>query len=310
MSDNNCAVSFVIPTLNESENIESTIFAIRDVVSDIPHEIIVVDNGSIDQTVELSNQYADKVLVNTNLTIGGLRNLGSSEAEGHILVFNDADVLLTPEWRKEFDILRSSLMDNRIILGGSLDVPTKNNFLFKAWFMPVLANKSKGKIDYVGSGHMLIRKELFFECGGFDQFLVSGEDYEFCRRSAKQFVEIRFYPKLKTIHLGYPSTLNDFFKRERWHGRGDFQSLYVFLRSKVAIFSVLMLVAHINLLASIFSEDLQLILIALSITLFFPVLFSIVKFPFKLGIKDRFINIFIAYAYLWARSFSWYGRKK
>lgn len=70
-----------------------------------------------------------------------------------------------------------------------------------------------------------------------------------------------------------------------------------------------MLVAHINLLASIFSEDLQLILIALSITLFFPVLFSIVKFPFKLGIKDRFINIFIAYAYLWARSFSWYGRK-
>jgi glycosyltransferase involved in cell wall biosynthesis len=115
LSDAQLAVSVIIPTLNESSNIAPTISSIRAGLLGIDHEIIIVDNGSKDDTVKLSKRFADKVFVDESLTIGGLRNLGVENSSGSILIFNDADVLITDAWRREFDLLRETLKQLKVL---------------------------------------------------------------------------------------------------------------------------------------------------------------------------------------------------
>ncbi|MHA7808368.1 MAG: glycosyltransferase family 2 protein [Marinobacter adhaerens] len=299
-------VSFIIPTFNESENIQATINSIRNAVSNVSHEIIVVDNGSTDDTVSLAEALADKVLINKDANIGELRNIGVRNSTGEIFVFNDADVLLTGEWSEEFSELRPYLKEGgRLVIGGSLDPGDANHALLKGWFMPVLFKKAQSEVSYVGTGHMLVSSRFFRECGGFDPNLVTGEDSDFCLRAKKLGAQIKYNGRLRAVHLGYPLTARAFFKREAWHGRGDFESLSAFLNSKVAMYSTLMLISHIFLVFLLLLGLPNQALIMLLISLCFPVIFSFAKFPFKIGAKYRVINVFFSYSYLLARSFSW-----
>lgn len=305
LSEDRLEVSFIIPTLNERLHIASTISTIRRNLSNISHEIIVVDNGSDDGTFEIAMQCADKVFRHETATIGGLRNIGAAESSGRILVFNDADVLISETWQTEFSQLRKSLLSEQVIVGGSLDAPPDDGLLFRGWFGPVLAEKSSGLVSYVGTGHMVLSRELFFNCGSFDETLLTGEDFDFCQRARKVGARVIFNHNLKTIHLGYPKSFKAFFKRELWHGKGDFQSFGTFFTSRVALFASAMLVAHFGLLLSLVSYNPIYTVFAIFSVLIFPVLFSIIKCNSKLGLKNRLANVWYSYSYLLARSLSW-----
>lgn len=308
LNDGQLLVSFIIPTLNEGSNIASTISSIRASLLGVHHEIIVVDNGSEDDTVQISESLADKTFINPDATIGGLRNIGAAESSGSILVFNDADVRLTEAWRGEFDLLKSSLAFEKSIIGGSLDSPEIDNLLFRSWFKPMLLKKSSAEVSYVGTGHMLVSRDLFFECGGFDEKLVSGEDSDFCHRALRSYAKVFFNPNLKAIHLGYPLSLKAFFIREIWHGKGDFHSLSAFFKSKVAIFSFAMLLSHIALFVMILLQNTEYMIVMSFVVLAFPLSYSILKYPSRLGFRNRLGNFFYAYSYLLARSLSWSSR--
>jgi glycosyltransferase involved in cell wall biosynthesis len=305
LSDAQLVVSVIIPTLNESSNIAPTISSIRAGLFGIDHEIIIVDNGSKDDTVKLSKRFADKVFVDESLTIGGLRNLGVENSSGSILIFNDADVLIADTWRREFDLLRETLKCKKMVVGGSLEPIESTSSLFECWFKPILYKKSISDVVYVGTGHMLLAKDLFFECNGFNERLISGEDSDFCQKARERNAEVIFSINLKTIHLGYPRSIIAFFKRELWHGKGDFQGLEAFLGSKVAMISFAMLLSQCAVALTVLSESFQYLAVTSIITFSFPLSYSFLKFPFKLGVKNRFANIWYSYIYLLARSLSW-----
>lgn len=298
-------VSVIIPTLNEQKHIISTINSIREALAGLSHEIIIVDNGSNDNTVNIANTVADKVLVDATATIGALRNIGVTKSHGRILVFNDADVLLSKEWRHEFDKLASPIEDSDLIIGGSLDVPDSESLLLNSWFKPLLARKASGKAKYVGTGHMIVSKKLFLECNGFDEVLTSGEDFDFCQRAVKRGATIEFNRRLKAIHLGYPLKFSDFFRRELWHGSGDFKSLKLFMSSKVAVYSSIMLAFHVAIIFFILTFKYEIAVVTGMFTVCFPIMFSVYKFPSPLGFMRRIANLLYSYGYLLARSLSW-----
>lgn len=85
-------VSIIIPVLNEAEHIAGTLMSLAPYRSQ-GHEVIVIDGGSSDDTVSISQQYADRVLY----SVAGRAmqmNRGIDEASGDALLFLHADTRL------------------------------------------------------------------------------------------------------------------------------------------------------------------------------------------------------------------------
>ena len=80
-------ISVVVPALNEEEWIVPCLESLTS-QSDHAYELIVVDGGSSDRTVELAERYADRVIVYKG-RVGAARNLGARSSRGEILAFMD-----------------------------------------------------------------------------------------------------------------------------------------------------------------------------------------------------------------------------
>ena len=104
-------ISIIIPTCNRAGALLQAMTSIATVVaSRDPVEIIVVDNGSIDDTAGICREIKDRFPKHNwryfyDETPGLLtgRHLGAREAQGDILAFLDDDVLLAPSWLEALD---------------------------------------------------------------------------------------------------------------------------------------------------------------------------------------------------------------
>jgi glycosyltransferase involved in cell wall biosynthesis len=93
------SVSYIIPTLNSARTLERCLASIR--AQDYPDvEIVIVDAGSTDQTLELAKAYeVDQVIDNPLHTGEAGKALGARAAKGEILAFVDSDnVLVGRDW--------------------------------------------------------------------------------------------------------------------------------------------------------------------------------------------------------------------
>ena len=89
-------ITIIIPTYNEERNIVRTLDALKEHVPyECEYEVIIVDHGSTDLTSDLAEKNGAKVCLHPEGTICGLRNYGVNKSSGDILVFLDADFLLT-----------------------------------------------------------------------------------------------------------------------------------------------------------------------------------------------------------------------
>src|SRR5690606_8672003 len=83
--------------------------------------------------------------------------------------------------------------------------------------------------------------------GGFNEQLKTGEDFDFCARAKFKGVECEMDSGFRAIHLGYPGSIPKFFRRELWHGEGDFKNLNTFLNSKIAMISIVYLLSVLSI---------------------------------------------------------------
>lgn len=238
-------LSYVIPAYNEAEHIADVIASIaQHTPHGIRYEIIVIDNGSEDETAEIARSAGATTCVIDDVNVAGLRNVGVSYSKGGILVFLDADVMLTPEWEKAFPDVYKTLMKNPLLLTGSRCGLSKSPaMLERVWFEPLLDLHGK----YINTGHLIVTRYLFDLVGGFDEFLVTGEDYAFCVSAAKKGAKVEARPSLKVTHEGYPKTIWSFIRREVWHGLGDCVSLKAILASKVALVSIVLAILQLSI---------------------------------------------------------------
>jgi len=213
-------VSVIIPAYNEEEMLDTVLNALDEV--DYPRaqmEIIVVDNGSADGTVDVASAHGVRVLEQPNLRVSGLRNYGAEHSRGEILAFLDADCLPASDWLQS---ALASLKTEYCVTGATYEVPENGKWIEKAWF----SQEPKGRrpVTHINSGNLILSRDLFFAIGGFNEELISGEDYEFCQR-AWEVTRVIADHNIRTIHLGNPKTLRKFMKREIWHGLGALGSL-------------------------------------------------------------------------------------
>jgi glycosyltransferase involved in cell wall biosynthesis len=277
-------LSFIIPAFNEEGVIGKTIDAIHQNHPDKPYEVIVVDNGSTDRTAEIALSLGCLVASYPNQTISSLRNRGRQLSSGQILIFIDADILLTKAWQGKIGSIFTQLQETPLLITGSRCLPPDDSsWLNRFWF----SRLKDYDASYVNSGHMITTLELFDRVGGFDESLRTAEDFDFCTRAMQKGALVQNNKSIPVIHLGYPETISDFVKREQWHGRQDFKSMSSIWGSRVAHIVLLQLamLLFFILLAQINGFYLLLYPISLSVSL---VALSFLKFGF--GSYAYFIN--------------------
>lgn len=94
-------VSVIIPVKNEEANIKDCLLSLKRI--DWPKEkleVILVDGGSTDRTVELGKKFGARVAFNKKGTVAPGRNVGYKMAKGEIIAFTDADCRVDKDWLK------------------------------------------------------------------------------------------------------------------------------------------------------------------------------------------------------------------
>lgn len=213
-------ISVIIPALNEEEMIGKCLDCLaQSAFSRNSFEVIVVDNGSSDRTLEIGRSYSSrlsiKVLQKVGVNISALRNLGAAEAEGEILAFLDADCLVAEDWLQ--NAVRHLQSEDAGIVGGNISIPHDSRWVARAWYGVGYAPKS-GEVSYVPSGNLLIRRSQFIQVGKFNEELKTSEDVDLCVRARTAGLSIRAVAEIAVVHLRTPQTLLAFYRRERWHG--------------------------------------------------------------------------------------------
>lgn len=220
-------VSVIIPALNEEEMIGECLDCLdQSEFFRNSFEVIVVDNGSTDRTMEIACSYSSRfkviVLQKIGVNISALRNLGAVEAKGEILAFLDADCLVPRDWLT--NATRQLQSEETGIVGGNISIPHDSRWVARAWYGVGYAPKN-GEVSYVPSGNLLVRRSRFFQVGGFNEDLKTSEDFDLCVRARTAGFPILAVAEMAVVHLRTPQTLTAFYRRERWHGTHVFKAL-------------------------------------------------------------------------------------
>jgi len=219
MSENQL-ISFIIPALNAENTIGACLESVQNL--DYPKnllEIIVVDNGSKDNTRAIAGRFTSKILINDTATIAKLRNAGAKNATGEFIIFLDSDCVIPADWIKN---ALGHFNDNSVGLVGTkiCKLPDNANWIDKTWETHLYRGKAQESARWLRSCAAMVRKDIFIAMGGFDESLTTCEDVEFGYRMQKQH-RIIADKRLAPLHLNGHESILKFFKKESWRGRGS-----------------------------------------------------------------------------------------
>lgn len=187
-------VSVIIPALNEEKYIEKCLNSVSHQRFFGTYEIIVADGASTDKTREIAKKYADKIVIEHTRTIAAGRQAGASVAEGKILVYTGADVIVPNYWLTR---ICAPFADKKTCAAfGSLmpyDGTEYDDFLCRFILLPLARIMNLIGFVYVYGDNMAFKRGAFEQIGGFNIRLVTAEDTDIMMRM-KKFGPIEYVP--------------------------------------------------------------------------------------------------------------------
>lgn len=173
-------LSVVIPIINEAENLKELLLLFpKDTNPDLL-EVIVVDGGSTDGSKEVVKKAGFRFLTCGIQSRAAQMNMGAKESNGDILYFVHADVRIMHSF---YEDIMSSL--NEGFQAGCFAYnfdSTMKLLKVNAWF-----TQFNGLLSGGGDQTLFIRKDVFWELGGFDETYCLMEDFELVRRIKKKY---------------------------------------------------------------------------------------------------------------------------
>ncbi|MFA5029526.1 MAG: glycosyltransferase family A protein [Patescibacteria group bacterium] len=209
-------LSVVIPTYNRANYLSKALASLveQDFAKE-KFEVIVVDDGSIDDTEKTAKQFKDrlslKYLKEEHGGVSQARNSGVKNSGGEIIVFFDDDALADKNWLKNI----SEIMLHEAIITGR--VKPLNNNLWQYFAPHYYQGDQPTESPVLLEGNCAIKREVFAKVGLFDANLDYGhEGREFIGRCRKEY-KIRYYPDVIIYH-DYASSIKNYLDKQRKFG--------------------------------------------------------------------------------------------
>jgi glycosyltransferase involved in cell wall biosynthesis len=205
-------VSVIIPCYNRDKWLEKCIQSVlNQTYTNL--EIIIVDDGSIDQTVEIIKSFADKRIKYFFKENGGhasARNFGIKQSQGDWITFLDSDdywdknKIKTQLSYEDFD---AAYCDANIINEEGALIPHNNNLNFKKLAKNLKSNILLGNIIMGSSSSIIIKTSIIKRAGYFRQDLKIGEDWEYWARAIWLGISVKFIPEKLVFIRTHPNSI-------------------------------------------------------------------------------------------------------
>ena len=191
-------ISVVVPAYNEELYIAEALDAVFAQTLG-PLEVIVVDDGSTDGTVEIVRRYSDRVrlIQQENRGCPDAFDSGFREAAGEFVALCPADDIWEPrklEWQREV-LARNAGVDVAFgaaerfgLATGDHVRPARDGVLDGAWFAQAMYPE-----NLIADPSAVVRRSLYLELGGYEPLV--GEDYEFWMRALASGATFYFDPR-------------------------------------------------------------------------------------------------------------------
>lgn len=194
-------ISVIIPAYNEEKYLGNCLQSLKkQTISKDKYEIVVVDNGSTDNTTGVAKQFRVKIIkYQKDHNISSVRHHGVKYSHGDILAFTDADITVPDNW---LELLLKNFRETKAICIGGSTMPDQTTTIprFLFWFYGIMwsLNHKIGKTLLWGS-NMAIYKKNYYEIGGFDPSMKVSEDWDLGLRLQKKYGKksVIYIPSLK-----------------------------------------------------------------------------------------------------------------
>lgn len=220
-------LSVVIITYNSRQLLEPCIDSVRHATTRIKYEIIVVENGSSDGSVEWLKTQDDVISIfnRANMGVAPARNQGLMTAKGRYLLILDVDTRVEPG---ALDTLTQCMDSNPGVgLGAPKLVDGSGNLQYTCRYYPTILTKAYRRlpgnmfkeklkeeifadwphdtekdVDYVIGACQIFRREAFEKVGYLDENIFYGpEDIDYCIRMWSDGWKVRYFPQSVVRHL-------------------------------------------------------------------------------------------------------------
>lgn len=190
----------VIPVLNGAGSLRRQLEAVEAQDYEGAWEVVVVDNGSDDGTVEIAEAWTAE---RPNARLVGApdvraaahaRNRGVAAAEGDFIAFCDADDVVTPRWLAE--LTRSATGAD--LVGGGHSARALNATDVRSWReepSQLALLVAHGFLRFASGNNFGIWRDAFDRLGGLDERLAAGEDIDLSWRAQLAGYRLGFAPR-------------------------------------------------------------------------------------------------------------------
>jgi glycosyltransferase involved in cell wall biosynthesis len=208
-----CEVSVVIPTFNYGRYLRRAIASVL-AQTRLPDEVIVVDDGSTDETADVVRGFEGvRYIYQANQGVSCARNRGISEARGEWIAFLDGDDWWLPEKLMLQLEAAAACPDAALVYTGSCTVTPQGG---RSVNHPIPPSRIWQRLRYrnciSGGSSAMVKREVLMRERGFDERLTACEDWDLWVRLARKY-QFAVVPQVVTMIFDSGNSMSTQYER-------------------------------------------------------------------------------------------------
>ena len=216
-------VSVVVCAYNAERTMEACLASLE-VLNYANYEVIVVNDGSTDRTLEIAERFPYcRIISQSNKGLSVARNVGAEAATGEIVAYTDSDCVADPDW---LTYLVSTMERRGLVACGGPNFPPPEDSLVPSAVAvspggPTHVLLTDDTAEHIAGCNMAFRRDALLALGGFDPlYRAAGDDVDMCWRFQDAGHTIGFSPAATVWHFRR-NTVRAYIGQQRGYGKAE-----------------------------------------------------------------------------------------